>query len=163
MWRIFMKVMVTIAAIGVVINAFQMRGIIGENVDEQTGNVVFWGILLGGWTLIGVIGVIVEGVGYLKTIAYEMTHNKQNTYMPSNNPGYSYSQSTGGYGPSSSQGGSVAISNAKGKSILEAVQEENRMQFSSDAPGRIGGWMCSKCGEKNEEGNTYCKYCGTHK
>ena len=163
MWRIFMKVMVTIAAIGVVINAFQMRGIIGENVDEQTGNVVFWGILLGGWTLIGVIGVIVEGVGYLKTIAYEMTHNKQNTYMPSNNPGYSYSQSTGGYGPSSSQGGSVAISNAKGKSILEAVQEENRMQFHPGTAGSTGGWMCPKCGEKNEEGNTYCKYCGTHK
>ena len=53
----------------------------------------------------GEIGSALEP--YLDQIAYEMTHNKQNTYMPSNNPGYSYSQSTGGYGPSSSQGGSV--------------------------------------------------------
>ena len=163
MWRRFMQSMVTIAAILIVIVSVILGIAVGENANGRVGFCVFAIILIGGFLLIGTTGMIAEGVGYLKTIAYEMTHNKQNTYMPSNNPGYTYSQSTGGYGPSSSQGGSVAVSNAKGKSILEAVQEENRMQFYSDAPGRTGGWMCPKCGEKNEEGNTYCKYCGTHK
>ena len=163
MWRQFMQTMVTIAAIVIAIVAI-ITGIgVGQVSEGIVGFLAFVIVLLVGFLLIGTTGMIAEGVGYLKTIAYEMTHNKQNTYMPSNNPGYSYSQSTGGYGPSSSQGGSVAVSNAKGKSILEAVQEENRMQFYSDAPGRTGGWMCPKCGEKNEEGNTYCKYCGTHK
>lgn len=163
MWRGFMQTMVTIAAILIVIVSVILGMAVGGNVNGGIGFGVFAIISIGGFLLIGTTGMIAEGVGYLETIAYEMTHNKQNTYMPSNNPGYSYSQSAGGNGPSSSQGGSVAVSNAKGKSILEAVQEENRMQFHSDTPGRNGGWMCPKCGEKNEEGNTYCKYCGTHR
>lgn len=155
MWRRFMQSMVTIAAILIVIVSVILGIAVGENANGGVGFCVFAIILIGGFLLIGTTGMIAEGVGYLETIAYAVTHGNQN--------GYPYSQSTGGYGPSSSQGGSVAISNAKGKSILEAVQEENRMQFHSGTAGSAGGWMCPKCGEKNEEGNTYCKYCGTHR
>lgn len=169
MWRNFMKVMVTIAAIGVVIEAFALGNSIGKSVDEETGIKVFWGILLGGLTLLGIMGMIVEGVGYLKIIAQAVTNGNQNGYMQSGNMGYTYSQTTGRntnytYGQSPRQGGSVAVSNAKGKSILEAMQAENGGQPQFEAvEENAGGWMCDQCGEKNEEGNVYCKYCGTHK
>ena len=169
MWRNFMKVMVTIAAIGVVIEAFALGNSIGKSVDEGTGIKVFWGILLGGLTLLGMMGMIVEGVGYLKIIAQAVTNGNQNGYMQSGNMGYTYSQTTGRntnytYGQSPRQGGSVAVSNAKGKSILEAMQAENGGQPQFEAvEENAGGWMCDQCGEKNEEGNVYCKYCGTHK
>ena len=171
MWRNFMKVMVTIAAIGVVIGAIVMGTSIGSEVDQTTGFWVFLGVLLGGFTLIGTTGMIVEGVAYLKTIAQAVGNGNQNGYMQSQqygNTGYTYAQSTGGnssygYGQSSRQGSSVAVSNAKGKSILEAMQEENREQFHFEAAEEKIGWLCFQCGERNEEGNVYCKYCGTHK
>lgn len=169
MWRNFMKVMVTIAAIGVVIEAFALGNSIGKSVDEGTGIKVFWGILLGGLTLLGMMGMIVEGVGYLKIIAQAVTNGNQNGYMQSGNTGYTYSQTTGGntnytYGQSPRQGGSVAVSNAKGKSILEAVEEENgEKSILETTEEKVTGWICYQCGERNEEGNVYCKYCGTHK
>lgn len=173
MWRNFMKVMVTIAAIGVVYEAFSLGQSIGSSVDEETGIRVFWGILLGGFTLIGTTGMIVEGVGYLKIIAQAVSNGNQNVYMQSQrvgNSGYTYAQPTqadnGNYAYTQSihqERTPVAVSNAKGKSILEAMQEENREQAYFEAAEEKNGWICYQCGERNEEGNVYCKYCGTHK
>lgn len=167
-----MKVMVTIAAIGVVIGAIVMGAAVGSEVNQAAGVGVFFGIVLIGFTLIGTTGMIVEGVGYLKTIAQAVGNGNQNGYMQSQqygNTGYTYSQTTGGntnytHGQAPRQGGSVAVSNAKGKSILEAMQEENREEpYFEAAEENTRGWMCRQCGEKNEEGNVYCKYCGTHR
>ena len=173
MWRNFMKVMVTIAAIGVVIGAIVMGAVVGSEVNQAAGVGVFFGIVLGGFILLGTTGMIVEGVGYLKTIAQAVSNGNQNAYMQSQQPGnmgYSYAQSTQGnnnnYGytqPAQQESTPVAVSNAKGKSILEAMQEENREQFHFEAAEEKIGWLCFQCGERNEEGNVYCKYCGTHK
>lgn len=172
MWRNFMNVMVTIAAISVVTGAIVMGILVGNNANQAAGVGVFFGIVLIGFILLGTMGMIVEGVGYLKTIAQAVGNGNQNGYMQSQqygNTGYTYSQTTGRntnytYGQSPRQGGSVAVSNAKGKSILEAMQAENGGQPQFEAvEENAGGWMCDQCGEKNEEGNVYCKYCGTHK
>lgn len=172
MWRNFMKVVVTIAAVIVGIGALVIGNSIGKNVDSTMGIWVCVGIWVIGLILLGTTGMIVEGVGYLKIIAQAVGNGTQNGYMQSQqygNTGYTYAQTTGGnsnygYGQAPRQGGTVAVSNAKGKSILEVMQEENsgQVQFEA-AEENAGGWMCYQCGEKNEEGNVYCKYCGTHK
>lgn len=172
MWRNFMKVVVTIAAIIVVIEAIVIGNNVGKNVNSMAGIGACIGIWIGGFILLGTTGMIAEGVGYLKTIAQAVSNGNQYGYMQSQqygNTGYTYAQTTGGnadytHGQAPRQGGSVTVSNAKGKSILEAMQEENREQPQFEAAEEnAGGWMCYQCGEKNEEGNVYCKYCGTHK
>ena len=153
-----MKVMVTIAAIVIAIVAI-ITGIgVGQVSEGIVGFLAFVIVLLVGFLLIGTTGMIAEGVGHLETIAYEMKANRQQSITSGN----TYSQSTGGNGESSSQGGSVVVSNGRAKSILEIAQG-NRKQSQPRLAANDGGWLCPKCGEKNEKGNTYCKYCGTHK
>ena len=152
MWRRFMQIMTTIAAIITVILAI----VAGVKVSEATetgglGLVVFVAVLLFGFLLIGTTGMIVEGVGYLESIAYyEAERGKTSLFSaqgstrpngtPTANP---YSENT--------PYNTVKISNAKGKSILEASKASS------------GEWLCSQCNEKNRAESVFCRYCGTHK
>ena len=74
MWRYFMEVMVTLAAIGIVIAGVVVM-LLGLSTNEYGDSLVAWGvgggilIIVIGFTVIGTTGMIVEGVGYLKIIA----------------------------------------------------------------------------------------------
>ena len=140
MWRKFMQTMVTIVAILICIIAIFLGVGIGANVDGFSGFLTFVVIVLVGFLMLGMTGMIAEGVEYLEIIAYETKNGNRTLYSQSMNPQSMNQVNT-----------TTSISNAKGKSILDVA--------SSDK----ADWYCSQCGEKNNTSNVFCKYCGTHK
>lgn len=152
MWRRFMQIMTTIAAIIIVILAI----VAGVKVSEATeaggfGFVVFLTILLFGFVLIGTTGMIVEGVEYLETIAYyEAERGKTSLFSGQGSTRQNGAPTANPYSENTAYN-TVKISNAKGKSILEASEASS------------GEWICSQCKEKNRAESVFCRYCGTHK
>lgn len=148
MWRRFMQIMTTIAAIIVVILAI----VAGVSVNKETeeggfGFFVFFVILLVGFLMLGITGMIAEGVEYLEIIAYEAQRGGTSLFAGQGNAAQNTSTTSNSHSKNAVYN-TVKVSNAKGKSILEASS---------------GEWICTQCNEKNREESIFCRYCGTHK
>ena len=135
-----MQVMITIGAVLICFIAIFAGVTVAATVNGFSGFMVFLIIVLGNFLFMGTTGMIAEGVGYLETIAYEMKNGNRTIYSQ---PMYSQ--------PMQQMNATTGISNQTGKSILEAGASDK------------AGWCCSKCGERNNTGNAFCKYCGTHR
>lgn len=153
MWRRFMQIMITIAAIIIVILAI-VAGVTVSGVTEEGswGFMVFMVICLFGFLLIGTTGMIAEGVEYLETIAYyEAERGRTSLLSGQGNNRTNVAPTANPYSENIAYNNTVKISNVKGKSILEASEAAS------------GEWLCSKCKEKNRAESIFCRYCGTHK
>lgn len=130
-WKGIVKFVITVTAIFAVIIGIVLGGIVGNITDNNVFGFLAGALLI--WIhflAISFLGMIVEAVEYLQFLAY--VNGYYGTASPQRLANVGYAPREGEtYGTQEKKSyfnekGSVTVSNARGKSILEVAEEEER-------------------------------------